>query len=118
MRAAVVLLIGALGACSRPPPDTTGAEGDPQQGKAAIAQAHCGACHRIPGLADAHGEVGPPLGGIGRRTVIAGVLPNTPANLASWIRTPQAVKPGDAMPNAGLGERQARDIAAYLATLR
>jgi len=43
---------------------------------------------------------------------------NTPANLFRWIRTPQQVEAGTAMPNLGVTEEQARDIASYLYTLR
>ena len=68
----------------------------------------------MPGVPNANGLVGPPLGGFARRTVIAGVLPNTPPNLVLWLRNPQAVTPGNAMPNVGLTDGQARDIAAYL----
>lgn len=88
--------------------------GDPANGKTVMTNAQCGACHQIPGVVGADGHVGPPLAGFGARTVIAGVLPNTPANLVRWLRAPQSVKPGDAMPNTGLSDLQARDIAAYL----
>jgi len=76
--------------------------------------AECGACHQIPGVVGADGQVGPPLAGFGRRTIIAGVLPNTPANLVRWLRSPQSVKPGDAMPDTGLTAQEAHDAAAYL----
>jgi cytochrome c1 len=58
--------------------------------------------------------VGPPLDGVGRRAVIAGMLENTPQNLAHWIRHPQSVVPGNAMPDLGLSRQDANDIAAYL----
>jgi cytochrome c1 len=70
----------------------------------------------MPGVPNADGLVGPPLAGFARRTVIGGVLPNTPPNLIIWLRDPQAVTPGNAMPNVGLTDAQARDIAAYLYT--
>jgi cytochrome c1 len=66
----------------------------------------------------ANGMVGPPLDHFARRTIVAGLLPNTPANLVLWIRNPQQVVPGNAMPAAGLDDQQAGDIAAYLYTLR
>jgi cytochrome c1 len=50
--------------------------------------------------------------------MLGGVLPNTPENMARWIRAPQEVAPLTAMPNLGVTQRDARDIAAYLATLR
>lgn len=62
--------------------------------------------------------MGPPLNFFARRTYIAGELPNTPENLFRWIRSPQSVEPNTAMPNLGLSEEQARDVVAYLYTLR
>ena len=56
--------------------------------------------------------------GFGRRTYIAGMLSNTPQNLIRWLRNPQGVVPGNAMPNMGVTDAQARDLAAYLYTIR
>jgi cytochrome c1 len=72
----------------------------------------------IPGIKGADGLVGPPLILFARRTYVAGELPNTPDNLIRWIRDPPAVEPRTAMPALGLTEQQARDVAAYLYTLR
>lgn len=90
--------------------------GDPQRGAALIGQFGCGTCHAVPGINGAEGLVGPPLDRMGRRVYIAGVLRNTPENMITWLRTPQSVVPGNAMPNLGLDDQQARDIAAYLYT--
>ncbi len=92
--------------------------GDPARGKEIIPRYGCEACHSIPGVAGAHGQVGPPLDGIAGRPALAGGLPNTPDNLMRWIRDPQAIQPGTAMPVLGVTERDVRDIAAYLYTLR
>jgi cytochrome c2 len=92
--------------------------GDPDRGKVAIRNFGCGACHMIPGVADAQGTVGPPLLYFGRRVFIAGEVPNTSAFLVQWIEAPQSIEPATAMPNLGVTESQARDIAAYLYTLR
>lgn len=92
--------------------------GDVDRGAFAISQAQCGSCHAIPGVAGADGMSGPPLAGFARRSVIAGVIANTPAGLVAWLRAPQAAVPGNAMPDMDLSERQARDVAAYLYTLR
>ncbi len=91
---------------------------DAQRGAADIAQIGCGTCHTIPGIKDAEGLVGPPLEHWSRRTYIAGEVPNTPGMLVRWIEMPQAIEPGTAMPNLGVTEQRARDIAAYLYTLR
>ena len=90
--------------------------GDRAEAKALIA-ANCAACHVIPGVASAQGRVGPSLAGLGKRQVIAGTLPNTPANLRRFLQHPQAVAPGGAMPELGLDDRQTKIIADYLLTL-
>jgi cytochrome c1 len=92
--------------------------GDPGRGANAIVRYDCGNCHTVPGVAGAHGEVAAPLLWFSRRTFIAGVLPNTPENLVQWIKNPRAVEPLTAMPTLGLTDQEARDVAAYLYTLR
>lgn len=92
--------------------------GNVERGKALILADGCGSCHRIPGIAGADADVGPPLTRVGRRIYIAGMLRNTPDALIAWLRYPQTVVPGNAMPNTGLSDQDARDIAAYLYTLR
>ena len=98
--------------------DALAVGGDASRGVATIQYAGCGSCHYIPGVAGAHGMVAAPLTWFSRRTFIAGEVPNTPENLVLWIRTPQAIEPHTAMPSAGLNDQQARDVAAYLYTLR
>lgn len=102
-------------ACARP---SVSAVGDPHTGAVLIGQAQCGACHAIPGIAAADGLSGPPLRGFARRTTIAGVLANTPSNLVAWLREPQKIVPGNAMPDTHLSDAQAGDVAAYLDSLR
>jgi cytochrome c len=91
--------------------------GDPERGKESIRQKGCPTCHIIPGIREANGLVGPPLERFADRVYIAGVLPNTPDNLVAWIRDPPGIDPLTAMPASGLGEAEARDVAAYLYTL-
>jgi mono/diheme cytochrome c family protein len=100
------------------PPDVAAQTADATRGKEAIEQYACITCHQIPGIVGANAPVGPSLAGIAERSFIAGRLPNTHANMVAWLRAPQAVNPGSAMPDLGLTERDAADIAAYLATLR
>ena len=116
MKAAPVLLVMALAGCggNDPPPHA----GDAKNGQLLLRQFGCGTCHRIPGVAAAVGTVGPPLEGITKRVYLAGTVPNTPANLESWIREPQRHKPGSAMPDMRVTQAQARDMAAYLQGLR
>jgi cytochrome c2 len=92
--------------------------GDAQHGKQLIGSYGCGACHMIPGVHAARGKVGPPLLFFADRTMIAGELPNTPANLEKWIQHPKEVEPNTAMPELGVQPNEAREIAAYLYTLR
>lgn len=92
--------------------------GDPDKGMAAIGRYGCGACHDIPRIRSARGTVGPPLDGIAARTYLAGHLPNSPANMMRWIQHPQHVERGTAMPEMGVSEADARDITAFLYTLR
>lgn len=99
-------------------PYTVATGGNPRQGKKLIESYGCGSCHTIPGIYTARGVVGPPLFFFSRRTMIAGELPNSPDNLVRWLRNPALVEPGTAMPNLKLSEQQARDVAAYLYTLR
>jgi cytochrome c1 len=92
--------------------------GDAERGPALIRAYGCAACHAVPGVEGADGNVGPPLTRFGDRSYVAGMLRNRPDNLMQWIRHPQDVLPGNAMPDMGVTEQDARDIAAYLYTLR
>jgi cytochrome c2 len=88
------------------------------RGKKALEAHGCGSCHAIPGIAIARGRVGPSLRGVGRRSLIAGRLSNGPENMILWIRYPQHVSPGTGMPEQPMSDADARDVAAYLLTLR
>lgn len=89
-----------------------------QRGAVLIRDMGCGSCHTVPGVRAADGKLAPPLNFFSRRTFIAGEIPNTPQNLVRWLKDPPSVEPGTAMPNLGLSDEQARDIAAYLLSLR
>src|SRR4051794_1454135 len=86
--------------------------GGPWRGEAMFIQYGCGSWHRMARVRKATGMIGPPLDGIAVRAMIAGKLENSPDNLRQWIRDPQAVSPGTAMPDLGVGDRDARDITA------
>jgi mono/diheme cytochrome c family protein len=101
----------------RAPAELPGAP-DPERGRTALHQYACVACHEIPGVTAPKARVGPPLAGIGARRMLGGVLPHTPENLVRWLRTPQSFDPPTAMPDLGVSERDARDMAAYLGTLK
>jgi cytochrome c2 len=39
---------------------------------------------------------------------------NTPENLVRWIQHPRKLSPKTAMPDTGISQNDAKDIAAYL----
>ena len=108
-----------LSACSpREPAPPVVQGGDAKTGARLIQQFQCGACHAIPGIAAAQGRGGPTLEAFGRRSFIAGSIPNYPDALTRWIVDPRAMKPDTTMPSMGVSEPEARHMAAYLYTLR
>jgi cytochrome c2 len=115
-RAVVAVAVVMLAACREGgvTPRARVPGGDAAQGKILIAGFGCGGCHVIPGVPGATGRVGPSLGDLAERAYIAGSLPNAPEQLVRWIRDPQALRPGTAMPTLGVRETDARHIAAYL----
>lgn len=95
-------------------------------------ETNCIICHAIEGTV-APGIIGPNLTRVGGRTSIAaGMMENTPENLALWIKDPRSVKPGVQMPGAdypalyegltfpatGLNDEQIQALAAYLSSMR
>jgi cytochrome c2 len=92
--------------------------GDPVRGEALFIRYGCGSCHTVAGVRTATGRVGPPLDGVAPRVIIAGRFANTPENMEHWIRQPQQVSPGTAMPDLAVSEADARDITAFLYTRR
>ena len=119
-RTVLLCVLMGLSACTIPllPTYSRVANGDPQRGVASLQAYGCGACHVIPGVPGAVSYVGPPLDAWAERHYIAGSISNTPENLIRWLREPQTVEPGTAMPNLGVTEQAARDMRAYLYTLR
>ena len=89
--------------------------GGNQEGARLFARAGCTACHAIRGT-PAAARIGPDLTHFGqRRTLAAGILPMTTANVAGFIRHPQTYKPGVRMPAfPQLTEAEAQTIARYL----
>jgi cytochrome c2 len=103
--------------CSEAPSRAEIPGADPERGRMTIVRYGCVACHAIPGIANPGSNVGPSLDKIARRAYIGGMLPNTPAEMVRWLRDPPRIDPRTAMPNMGISEAEARDIAAYLYTL-
>jgi cytochrome c1 len=121
-RVAWILIVLLLVSCSRNEHERAATQmtggGVPERGKAAIEKYGCGSCHTIPGVAGANSVVAPPLTSVGSRMYLAGHIRNTPENMMQWIQHPQQHEPKTVMPNMGVTESDARDIAAYLYTLR
>jgi cytochrome c2 len=96
--------------------DRTG--GNPTAGRALMRQFGCAGCHTVSGVPGAVGRVGPQLDKVAQQIYIAGGVANTPDNLVRWIVDPKAVNPRSAMPRTGISAAQARDVAAYLHSLK
>ena len=114
----LIAIVFLFSACSgevngQPEPRAT-SENSIEAGGRLLASYGCGSCHSIPGVPGADAMAAPPLRHFYERTYIAGRLPNTEENLIKWIQNPQQIDPGNAMPNLGVKEQEARAMAAYL----
>jgi cytochrome c oxidase subunit 2 len=89
-----------------------------QAARDAFVGSACALCHTVRGT-PAGGNLGPDLTHVAsRRTLAAGLLPNTPGHLGGWISNPQALKPGTRMPRVPMSSDQFERIHQYLQTLR
>ena len=117
---ALLVALAALAACGERPEQVNMWElalGDADLGREKIEAYGCPACHTIPGIRGADALVGPPLTGWSERGYIAGQVPNEPDNLVAWLMDPPAIDEDTAMPDLGVDEADARDMAAYLYSL-
>jgi cytochrome c oxidase subunit II len=90
--------------------------GPAADGRAIYVRSACVGCHTIRSVSS--GTIGPDLTHFGsRRTLAAGILANTPDNVAAWLLDPPAIKPGAKMPALGLTPGEARAVAVYLVSL-
>lgn len=92
--------------------------GQVERGRLLLSQYQCGSCHAIPDVPASRGTIGAPLEGFGKRSYIAGHIPNRPELLARWITEPSALVPGTPMPSMGVSPRDAQDMAAFLMSLQ
>ena len=93
---------------------------DPQMesARAAFLSLSCINCHAVSGTT-ATGTFGPDLSHLmSRATLGAGVIPNTPQNLRAWVKDPQAIKPGNLMPNMQLNPQELDQVVTYLSSLK
>lgn len=116
--AAPLLALVLVGCDEHPPESQNLVLADPRSGRELVLRLGCGACHVIPGVPGLRGRVGPSLQAFAQRRYIAGTLPNVPPVLVEWVRDAPSLVPQTAMPALPIGENEARDIAAYLYTLR
>ena len=124
-RAFFLLLTTLVVACNRgetaapAPPPAPPPIGDASRGPMLAAQYGCNVCHIIPGVAGPQGSLGPSLQGLGSRPGFShGAVQNTPENLVKFIQDPASLNPQSSMPPSGVSEAEAKDLAAYLLTLK
>ncbi len=85
-----------------------------RRGQQVFMGSRCASCHSIRGTS-ADGTVGPDLTHLATRTdLAAGTIPNSHGDLERWLENPQAIKPGNVMPDLGLSRRDVSALAAYL----
>lgn len=117
----------------------TGVAGDPVAGRDVVvnkSKGNCVACHTAEDYADVafHGEIGPPLDGVGDRWTEAelrGIVANAKvmfegSMMPSFYRTDGFTRPGKAYTGKAaddtfgplLTAQQIEDVVAYLATLK
>jgi cytochrome c oxidase subunit 2 len=91
--------------------------GDAATGKTLFETNACVGCHTVRGVST--GILGPDLTHFGsRRTLAAGMFPNTPEHLVAWVRNAPALKPGVKMPPFAFSDEQARALSVYLMSLQ
>jgi cytochrome c oxidase subunit 2 len=83
-----------------------------QHGQQLFVQNACNSCHAVGGEG---ARIAPDLTHVAeRQTLGSGVIQNSPANLALWIKDPQAVKPQCNMPSFQLSDSDVDDLTTYL----
>lgn len=96
-----------------PPVDSVG-----QRGMRLFSERTCAGCHSISGIV-AVSHIGPDLTHLAsRKTLISGVLTNTPKNLYLWLQNPQKLKEGSHMPNFILSNNELEALVKYLEELK
>jgi cytochrome c oxidase subunit 2 len=89
-----------------------------ERGQQVLLGSSCVYCHTISGTT-ASGKIGPDLTHLAsRRSLAAGLIPNSPGYLAGWILDPQHVKPGSKMPATDLSGAELQALLAYLESLK
>ena len=100
----------------KPPPQPS--DEKQKRGQELFLTGSCMMCHAIQGTT-ANARHAPDLTHIASRdTLAAGTLPNTPSNLAAWIRDPSKFKPGVNMPAHPVSAEDLDALVAYLESLK
>jgi cytochrome c oxidase subunit 2 len=88
------------------------------EGRAVFEHNACISCHTVAGTV-ATGRFGPDLTHVASRdTIGSGSIPNTPANLRSFVDDPSHFKPGALMPAMHLNNHDLDAVTKYLTTLQ
>jgi cytochrome c oxidase subunit II len=89
-----------------------------QKGMRLFSERTCASCHAISGT-DAKAHIGPDLTHLAsRKTLVSGVLVNSPENLYLWLQNPQKIKEGSHMPNFILSNLELEALVKYLEELK
>ena len=101
------------------PPPAADLSVEALRGRQLFNEVGCAACHRVAGTA-AQGVSGPDLTHVGsRRSLGAGILPNTRGTLIGWIGDSQSIKPNNRMPvYRSLKAEELNALAAYMESLQ
>ncbi len=115
---ACALVAGLLAGCVGGEEQAAGDSVAQARGQLLLEQYDCGSCHIIPGVRRANGKLGPSLETFARHVYIAGEVPNRPYVLERWIPHPSSLVPDTLMPDQPMPPEHARDMGAYLMSLR
>ena len=92
---------------------------DIEKGRQLTGQYGCNVCHQIPSVEGMQGSMGPSLAGVAARPTISnGKVQNTPGNLAKFIQNPPSLNPSSTMPALNMPMDEAKQMAAFLRTLK
>jgi len=85
----------------------------PLEGRDIFLGSSCAGCHAVRGTT-ADGDLGPDLTHVAARATLAGVIPNTRANLRAFSADPHDFKPGVSMPPTELSGDELDAVVDYL----
>lgn len=97
------------------PPASVGAAAT--RGEETFRSMACVNCHNL-GSTGPKARFAPDLTHLASRSTLgAGVLSNTPEDLARWLKDPQSIKTGCHMPDTQLSDAQVSDLVSYMKAL-